>query len=92
MYIKVKKRPKSDKYYFYKSESYRENGKVKNKQEYICKLTNEEIFLSKENIAGKLSILRKKDVFLFLKVLTKIQFDILKEEKCTLTNVCNDIK
>ncbi|KEI79753.1 hypothetical protein N452_14620 [Clostridium botulinum A2 117] len=86
MYIKVKKRRNSDKYYFYKAESYREDGKVKNKQKYITKLSEGQIFLKPSEIDKELNTLRKQDIKLFVKVLTKIQYDILKENKCTLTN------
>lgn len=86
MYIKVKNRSRSDKYYFYKAYSYRdENGKVKNKQEYLLRLTEYEIFQNPSNIHLELENLRKKDIYVFLQVLTKIQFDILNEEKSVLT-------
>ncbi|MBV4432663.1 hypothetical protein KM803_15260 [Clostridium tyrobutyricum] len=86
MYIKVKKRPRSNKYYFYKAYSYRnEHGKVKNKQEYLIRLTEGEIFNNPKNLYLEIESLRKKDLYSFLQVLTKIQFDILGEKKCELT-------
>lgn len=83
MFIKVRKRQnKNDEtvYYFYKTENTRIDGKVKTKQEYIFNLKEREIFNIDRLMNRETYQLRKNDFKTWLKLITKIQFDILKEE------------
>ncbi|MVX64632.1 hypothetical protein GKZ28_13110 [Clostridium chromiireducens] len=82
MFIKVRKRQNKQNetvYYFYKTENYRVDGKVKTKQEYIFNLSESEIFNIDRLMNRETYQLRKNDFKTWLLLITKIQFDILKE-------------
>lgn len=83
MYIKLRKREgkKETIYYFYKTVNTRIDGKVKTKQDYICKLSEYEIYDIDRLMNRKLCDLRNKDFKVWLKLITKIQFDILEKSK-----------
>jgi hypothetical protein len=82
MFIKVRKREGKTEtvYYFYKTENTRIDGKVKTKQEYICRLSEHDIFNIDRLMNRATYNLRKNDFKTWLLLITKIQFDILKEE------------
>lgn len=82
MFIKVRKRQNKNEtmYYFYKTENTRIDGKVKTKQEYIYKLSERMIYDTDRLMNRETYQLRKNDFKTWLLLITKIQFDILKED------------
>lgn len=83
MFIKARERKnKSGEivYYFYSCENYRQDGKVKTNQKYLFKQSLYYLKYDLDRLMNNYFYdLRKQNFEIWLKVITKIQFDILKD-------------
>ncbi|HBJ1649390.1 hypothetical protein [Clostridium botulinum] len=83
MFIKIRKRRNKNEtvYYFYKTQNTRIDKKVITKQEYLLKLRESQIFYADRLMDSAITVIRKNDFNTWLKLITKIQFEILKEKQ-----------
>ncbi|URZ06798.1 hypothetical protein [Clostridium felsineum] len=89
MYIKYRKREKKNSkltsFYFYNCKSYRDDKEknVKTKQEYLLKFDADDLRSRNYINYETMNDLRKKDIKTWIRLVSKIEFDILYDENCT---------